>query len=306
MPRGAKDARRKMRGRSVGGARSRRRGAGRDFARHSRFRFARGAATVRCPDEPFRENASTSDARLAPLRASQRSARRHDAMLANLGKRSRSGRAKGPEVRCASTERAGGYYCRECPGKGICEHGRRRCSCKECGGASASTGGARLLQGVRGLEHLRAREAATPVQGGGGSQICGGQRYQCKECGGLGSASTGGRQCKECGALRSASTGGAKQVQGVRGLEHREHGRVRPVQGVRGSGICEHGRRHQCKECGGSGICEHGRHRHVCKECGARASASTGGCEACARWGLEHLRAREGASRCKECGAADL
>ena len=28
-----------------------------------------------------------------------------------------------------------GYLCKECPGKGICEHGRVRYSCKECGGA---------------------------------------------------------------------------------------------------------------------------------------------------------------------------
>ena len=29
-----------------------------------------------------------------------------------------------------------GYYCKECPGKGICEHGRVRRNCKECGGSS--------------------------------------------------------------------------------------------------------------------------------------------------------------------------
>ena len=26
------------------------------------------------------------------------------------------------------------YYCKECGGKGICEHGRKRSECKECGG----------------------------------------------------------------------------------------------------------------------------------------------------------------------------
>ena len=25
-----------------------------------------------------------------------------------------------------------GYLCKECPGKGICEHGRQRSQCKEC------------------------------------------------------------------------------------------------------------------------------------------------------------------------------
>ena len=26
--------------------------------------------------------------------------------------------------------------CKDCGGSGICEHGRRRCRCKECGGSS--------------------------------------------------------------------------------------------------------------------------------------------------------------------------
>ena len=28
------------------------------------------------------------------------------------------------------------YFCKECGGKGLCEHGRRRTLCKECGGSS--------------------------------------------------------------------------------------------------------------------------------------------------------------------------
>ena len=188
VPRGAKDARRKMRGRSVGGARSRRGGAGRDFARQSRFRFPRGAATVRCPDERFRENASTSDARFAPLRASQRSARRHDAMLANLGKRSRSGRAKGPRgPLCQHGKADRGYFCKECPGKGICEHRRVRRQCKECGGSGI-------------CEHRRQRHHCKEC---GGASICVHERKRsrCKECGGSEICDHGRRrsQCKECG-----------------------------------------------------------------------------------------------------------
>ena len=58
-------------------------------------------------------------------------------MVANLGKRSRSGEAKGTGAPTCPHGRANrGYLCKECPGKGICEHGRRRNECKECGGSS--------------------------------------------------------------------------------------------------------------------------------------------------------------------------
>ena len=65
--------------------------------------------------------------------------------------------------------------CKECPGKGICEHGRQRHKCKECGGSDI-------------CEHGR-------------------QRPQCKECGG-GSICEHGRRkygCKECRAARDAA-----------------------------------------------------------------------------------------------------
>ena len=84
-------------------------------------------------------------------RRAQRSARTHDDMPKSLGERTRSGEAKGPRgPLCPHGKGKGGYYCRECPGKGICEHGRQRSQCKECGG----------------------------------SQICehGRQRSQCKDC----------------------------------------------------------------------------------------------------------------------------
>ena len=63
-----------------------------------------------------------------------------------------------------------GYHCVECPGKGICEHGRRRNICKECGGASI-------------CEHGRNRQYCKEC---GGASICthGRRRDICKECNG--------------------------------------------------------------------------------------------------------------------------
>ena len=61
-----------------------------------------------------------------------------------------------------------GYYCKECPGKGICEHGRQRRKCKECGGSQI-------------CEHGRERSKCKEC---GGSQICehGRWRSECKAC----------------------------------------------------------------------------------------------------------------------------
>ena len=99
-------------------------------------------------------------------------------------------------------------YCKECGGIGICEHGRQKRQCKECGGIGI-------------CEHGRQKAYCKEC---GGSGICehGRQKAYCKECGGSGFCEHGRhkRQCKECG----------------------------------GSGFCEHGRRKtRCKQCGGSG-----------------------------------------------------
>ena len=58
--------------------------------------------------------------------------------------------------------------CKECGGSSICEHGRQRYHCKECGGKSI-------------CEHGRRRYVCKEC---GGSSICehGRQRIQCKEC----------------------------------------------------------------------------------------------------------------------------
>ena len=160
------------------------------------------------------------------------------------------GRARAPEARkapaapapaagdrrCAHGRANGGYLCRECPGKGICEHGRQRSHCKECGGSSY-------------CEHGR-------------------QRHKCKECGGSSICEHGRerRRCKACWASQVC-----------------EHGRVRSVcEECRGGCVCEHGRRRsKCKECEASQICEHGRQRDTCKAC---KGSRTGHGEAVRRW----------------------
>ena len=61
---------------------------------------------------------------------------------------------------CPHGKGKGGYYCKECPGKGICEHGRVRSQCKECGGGSICEHG---RERHRCEECRSAREAATRV-----------------------------------------------------------------------------------------------------------------------------------------------
>ena len=62
--------------------------------------------------------------------------------------------------------------CKEYGGSGLCEHGRRRDQCKECGGS-----------GLWLCEHGRPRDRCKEC---GGSGFCehGRQRSKCKECGG--------------------------------------------------------------------------------------------------------------------------
>ena len=67
-----------------------------------------------------------------------------------LGKRPRSTWGQGSGETCVHGKGWRGYLCKECPGKGICEHGRQRSQCKECGGSGI-------------CEHGR-------------------RRYRCKEC----------------------------------------------------------------------------------------------------------------------------
>ena len=108
-------------------------------------------------------------------------------MAPALGKRPREVGVHTTGNACVHGVGWGGYLCKECPGKGICEHGRERRRCKECGGSGI-------------CEHGRVRKACKEC---GGGCICehGRQRSQCKECGGA-SICEHGRvrsRCKECG-----------------------------------------------------------------------------------------------------------
>ena len=84
--------------------------------------------------------------------------------------------------------------CKECGGSSICEHGRRRKQCKECGGSQI-------------CEHGRQRNTCKEC---GGGSICehGRRRYYCKECGGKGICDHGKvrHSCKECRAAGNTST----------------------------------------------------------------------------------------------------
>ena len=60
-------------------------------------------------------------------------------MASALGKRLREAGAQRSGETCVHGKRQGGYHCKECPGKGICEHGRQRYRCKECREARAAS-----------------------------------------------------------------------------------------------------------------------------------------------------------------------
>ena len=137
--------------------------------------------------------------------------------------------------------------CIECNEKNVknknenkCEHGRRKSSCKECGGVSI-------------CEHNRQKSSCKEC---GGSSICehNRQKSSCKECGGY-SICEHNRQkssCKECG-----------------GSSICEHNRIKSsCKDCVGASICVHNRqKSKCKECGGASICEHNRRKSSCKEC---------------------------------------
>ena len=134
--------------------------------------------------------------------------------------------------RCSHDKEAGkcgSEYCK-CVGRklgvkvgaSICEHGRERSQCKQCGGSQI-------------CEHGRKRGVCKQC---GGSSICehGRRRHTCKQCGGS-SICEHGRQrgtCKQCG-----------------GSQICEHGRQRGVcKQCGGASVCEHGHiRSRCPEC---------------------------------------------------------
>ena len=139
-----------------------------------------------------------------------------------------------------------------------CEHGRRRNTCKECGGSQI-------------CKHNRQRNTCKEC---GGKSLCehGRQRNICKECGGTSICKHNRRRntCKECtGKSICQHERLRNSCKQCRGSQICKHDRLRnKCKECGGSQICEHRRqRAQCKECGGSQICEHGRERAYCKEC---------------------------------------
>ena len=165
-------------------------------------RCVRHSTRTRDFDEPARgvdrseENKTLVRSARSTRARPHRSARTHDAMPKSLGKRSRSGEATRPRApTCPHGKANRGYLCKECPGKGICEHGRQRSKCKECGGASI-------------CEHGRVRSKCKEC---GAGSICehGRERSKCKECGG-GNICEHGRVrsvCKECGGSQICEHG---------------------------------------------------------------------------------------------------
>ena len=222
-------------------------------------------------------------------KATTRRRRALNAMAPALGKRPRLCGGGTSGKTCVHGMSWEGYNCRECPGKGICEHGRRRSRCKECGGS-------------RICEHGRERNFCKEC---GGSSICehGRVRTQCKECGGSSICKHGRRRssCKECGARASVSTGGCEpsaRSAGARASASTEgcEASARSAGALRSASTG--GGEPSARSAGARSICEHGRQQEAAaRSAGEGASASTEGCEARARsaGGAGHLRAREGA-----------
>jgi hypothetical protein len=150
------------------------------------------------------------------------------------------------------------YVCKECGGKGLCEHNRPKAQCRECGAGYC--------------EHKRRRSDCKECSG---SQICTHNRNRnyCRECNAehfcphdrLKS------RCKECGGSQICNHGRQRNYcKECGGSQICEHSRVRRAcRECSGVSFCKHRTiRNRCKECGGGSICEHDRVRGVCKECG--------------------------------------
>ena len=138
-------------------------------------------------------------------------------MPTSLGKRPRTEKTMQPppaserSTACPHGKVKRGYLCKECPGKGICEHGRQRAQCKACGGSAFCEHGRQRSRckacGGSGIcEHGRQRAQCKAC---GGSAFCehGRQRSRCKACGGSGICEHGRQRsgCTECRDARAAS-----------------------------------------------------------------------------------------------------
>ena len=87
--------------------------------------------------------------------------------VTNMRARSSSASVQGVRwVRNMRARSSSALRARSAVGGSICEHGRQRSQCKECGGQeSASTVVSALMQGVRWVTNMRARSSALYVQG---------------------------------------------------------------------------------------------------------------------------------------------
>lgn len=115
--------------------------------------------------------------------------------------------------------------CSECGGSELCEHNKQKSQCKECNGASI-------------CEHNKFKAFCKECNG---SQYCehGKIKSRCSECSGSQLCEHGKRKdnCKECGSIYIKK-------------------------------LCEHGKRkNYCRDCNGASICEHDRRKDYCKEC---------------------------------------
>jgi hypothetical protein len=121
----------------------------------------------------------------------------------------------------------------------LCPHGRRKASCRECGGSST-------------CEHGKKRRMCLPC---GGSGVCvhGRQKSDCKDCGtGLCIHGIKKSSCRECSPLNFC-------VHGKR--------RTKCTEGCGGGSMCEHEReKAQCRYCKGKSMCIHERKKRNCKK----------------------------------------
>ena len=164
--------------------------------------------------------------------------------------------------KCIHGKSKNGYYCKMCPGKGICEHNNRKSICKSCGGNqicqhNKHRSHCRECGGSAFCEHNRQRQICRDCNG---SSICqhNRERSKCTECHGK-SVCEHNRQRSKCTECHGKSVC--------------EHNRQRyHCVDCKGSGICEHNkRRNRCKNCEGSSICQHNVEKYLCKLCGGAA-----------------------------------
>lgn len=200
--------------------------------------------------------------------------------------------------RCVHGITGSGYYCKECPGKGICEHRRQRSTCKECGGSQQCPHGTQRSHCV--------------VEGCGGSALCiphKTQKSQCFRCnpdskskcehGRLGS------RCVPCGGASVCEHKKLKwQCVPCGGSQTCEHGSVtKDCLECDGRAYCKEHKQRYCRDCRPHLFCEHDRQKGTCLECMSlsKAIASAQVCSICCSARLGPTRRLLGT--CAKCDA---